>query len=149
MKKVLSLIILVFVIGLFVFPVVVSAAYDCTKDCPTMDVTCLNNCENAHNNSVSGGTTGGGAGVAIENPLGKGVTIDKLIENFIKSVLGLSGVLALVAFVYGGMFWLVSMGDANKITKGKNIMIWAVFGLAIIFGSYAIITVVYNTLGIK
>lgn len=92
--------------------------------------------------------TEGGAAVNLKNPLGDGVTIDDLIKNFIKSILGFGGVLALIAFIYGGIYWLISMGDTNKITKGKNIMIWAVFGLAIVFGSYAIITAIYKVLGL-
>lgn len=89
------------------------------------------------------------ADVQLDNPLGAGTNIDTLIRNFIMSVLGLSGVLALVAFIFGGIYWLISMGDTNKITKGKNIMIWAIMGLVVIFGSYAIITLVYNIIGIK
>ena len=89
------------------------------------------------------------ADVKIENPLGDKASIDGLIKNFIFSVLSLSGVLALAAFIYGGVLWLISMGDTAKITKGKNVMIWAVAGLAIIFGSYAIISLVYTAMGIK
>ena len=88
------------------------------------------------------------ATVTLQNPI-PNTNFDLLVKNAISSILGLSGILALFAFIYGGIYWLISMGDTNKITKGKNIMLWAVAGLAIIFGSYAIITTVYNVLGIK
>ena len=84
--------------------------------------------------------------VKLENPLG--TDISGIIKNFITSVLALSGVLALFAFVYGGIFWMVSMGDATKVTKGRNVMIWAVMGLIVIFGSYAIVSTIYNFLGV-
>ncbi len=87
--------------------------------------------------------------VEIKNPLGANANMDVLIKNFVFTVLSLSGVLALVAFIYGGLMWLISMGDTAKITKGKNVMIWAVVGLAVIFGSYAIISLVYTAMGIK
>ncbi|MFA6919157.1 MAG: pilin [Patescibacteria group bacterium] len=140
-----------------------SACLACEKSCAdavidpclgfcSSDEVCINgSCQNktTQTTQTTGGSTNNGAAVAIQNPLGNGVTVDDLIKKFILSILGFSGVLALIAFVYGGMFWLVSMGDTNKITKGKNIMIWAVFGLAVIFGSYAIVSAIYSVLGIQ
>jgi hypothetical protein len=84
--------------------------------------------------------------VRLVNPLGDGVTFEKAISNVISGALGVSGVLALVAFVYGGVVWMVSGGNDAKITKGKNIMVWAIFGLIIIFSSYAILSAVFDAL---
>lgn len=87
--------------------------------------------------------------VGIGNPLGKDIGIEMLIQRSILGLLGFCGVLALVVFIYGGVFWLISMGDTNKVAKGKNAMIWAIFGLAVIFGSYAIITAIYKLMGVS
>lgn len=79
--------------------------------------------------------------VALDNPLGGGVdNIADLIGRTIKSVLGLSGVVALLMFVWGGMQWVLSAGDEKDVIKGKNTIKWASFGLAIIFFSYTIVS---------
>ena len=90
----------------------------------------------------------------LQNPLNPGgknsnFGINNIAQNIIKFAIGITGVLALVAFIYGGFMWLISAGDQNKITKGKNIMTWAVFGLAVIFASYAVVTTIFTALGVK
>ena len=81
--------------------------------------------------------------VALDNPLGGGVdNIADLIGRTIKSVLGLSGVGALLMFVWGGMQWVLSAGEEKAVLKGKKTIIWASLGLAIIFFSYAIASAV-------
>jgi len=62
-----------------------------------------------------------------------------LIGVVLRSVLGLSGSIALLMFVYGGFLWLTSAGSPDKIKKAQGILIWATLGLVLIFGSYAII----------
>ena len=64
--------------------------------------------------------------------------LEGAVKNVINGALGISGVLALIAFIYGGITWMISGGDSAKVQKGKNMMIWAVWGVVIIFSSYAI-----------
>ncbi len=85
----------------------------------------------------------GGSG-ELQNPLGG--DFEEVIARVISYVLGLTGVFALIAFIYGGFVWMTSGGDSAKVTKGKNIMMWAVFGLVIIFSSYAILTTIFDAL---
>lgn len=80
------------------------------------------------------------------NPLGDGVTLEGAVKNVITAALGVSGVLALIAFIYGGITWMISGGDSAKVQKGKNMMIWAVWGIVIIFSSYAILTYIFSAL---
>ncbi len=62
-----------------------------------------------------------------------------LIGRVIAAALGIVGSLALLMFIFGGFTWMTSAGSAEKVTKGKNIMVWAAIGLVIIFSSYAIV----------
>ncbi|MBU4216581.1 pilin [Candidatus Parcubacteria bacterium] len=64
-----------------------------------------------------------------------------------KIMLGLVGTLAFGAFVYGGVMFLISAGDADKVKKGKHAMTSAVVGLVIVFSSYLIIQFTLQTLG--
>ena len=45
-------------------------------------------------------------------------------------------------FVYGGLIWMTSMGNAENVRKGRDVLIWSTIGLVIIFGSYALVTFV-------
>jgi len=91
----------------------------------------------------------GGPGVTepvqLPNPLGTGAektNIPTLLGNVVKAILGIVGSLALVMFIYGGIIWMTSSGNAEQVTKGKNIVIWATIGLVVIFSAYALVNFV-------
>lgn len=56
-----------------------------------------------------------------------------------KFFLGLSGSFALLFFVYGGVMFLISGGNPERVSKGKQILIGSVLGIIIVFASYTII----------
>ncbi|MFA6306501.1 MAG: pilin [Patescibacteria group bacterium] len=91
--------------------------------------------------------SGGSAGpVSLPNPLGEGKTdIPTLLGKIVSSVLGVVGSLALVMFIYGGITWMLSAGNQEQVTKGKNILIWATVGIVIIFTAYALVRFVLTT----
>jgi len=91
----------------------------------------------------------GGPGVTepvqLPNPLGTGAektNIPTLLGNVVNAILGIVGSLALVMFIYGGIIWMTSSGNAEQVTKGKNIVIWATIGLVVIFSAYALVNFV-------
>jgi len=73
----------------------------------------------------------------LPNPL-KGKTVPQIVGGIINAVLGLVGILALVMFIYGGILWMTSGGKPEQIKKGKDTLVWAIFGLALVFFSYAL-----------
>jgi hypothetical protein len=84
---------------------------------------------------------GSGSTVTLDNPLG--VNDPRLIiGNVIKAILGITGSLALGVFILGGLTWVTSAGNDEKIKKGKDMIMWATFGLVVIFASYALVTFV-------
>ena len=90
-----------------------------------------------------------GCSVCLTNPLTgttKSEGIPTLLGNVINSVLGIIGSLALVMFIYGGATWMLSAGNQEQVTKGKNILIWAALGLVIIFTAYALVSFVLTTI---
>jgi hypothetical protein len=82
------------------------------------------------------------AAVQIGDPLGleSGNPIPLLANRFIQAALGISGVLALIAFIYGGLLYLLAGVNPKNVDKGKEMMKYAVLGLFIIFTAYAVIT---------
>ena len=63
-------------------------------------------------------------------------------------ILGIVGSLALLAFVAGGLMWMLSAGNPELVTRGKQTIIGAVIGLVVVFTSYTIIYFIYKSLGI-
>jgi len=86
--------------------------------------------------------------VTLNNPLGStNPTPQSLLGNIINVVLGVTGSLALVMFIFGGLTWMTSAGNSERVTKGKNILIWATIGLVIIFSAYALVKFVFTSIG--
>lgn len=73
----------------------------------------------------------------------------RLGTNIFQFMLGIVGSLALLAFIYGGILFLVSGGNTDTIEKGKNALKGATIGLIIVFASYAIVYFVAQTIGIE
>lgn len=76
--------------------------------------------------------------------------INSLLEQAIligKYLLGISGSLALLAFIYGGGVMLTSFGKADRFKKGRDILVAAVVGLLIAFGAYFIVDLVLQAIG--
>lgn len=65
--------------------------------------------------------------------------IPVLLGKIISYAMGIIGSLALVMFIYGGAMWMLSAGNQEQVTKGKNTVMWAALGIALIFTAYALV----------
>ena len=84
---------------------------------------------------------------SLQNPLGKDVTsISQVYGRIIYAFLGMAGAVALIMFIMGGFFWMTAAGNEEKVTKGKQTLLWAVLGLIVIFSSYAILRTIFASL---
>ena len=100
---------------------------------------------------TSGETDSGGGDLvdttSLQNPLGPGNLDPRaIIGNIIRVMLGLVGSLALAVFVWGGFTWVMSAGNDEKIKKGKDMMVWASLGLAVVFLSYVLVRFIIEAL---
>lgn len=85
--------------------------------------------------------------VSLENPLASSEgNVQLLINQIIKVVLTVIGSLAFLVFFVGGVTWITSGGNEDKIKKGSQAMIWATIGIVVIFSSYAIINLILTSL---
>lgn len=73
------------------------------------------------------------------NPLGDNTSPQVLIGKVINAVMGVVGSIALLMFIFGGLTWMLSGGSAEKVKKGRDILMWSAIGLVVIFSSYAIV----------
>ncbi|MCK4891257.1 MAG: hypothetical protein KAS78_01180 [Candidatus Pacebacteria bacterium] len=78
--------------------------------------------------------------VNISNPI---VTSDfaTLVANFLKWILSVAGALTLLMLVTGGVLYITSSGNEQKVEIAKKIVTWTILGLILILASYAIIVV--------
>lgn len=84
--------------------------------------------------------------VVLEDPLSIGGNPFVLYGRLTKAFVGICGAVALFFFVQGGFRWLTSGGNEEKIKKGKDTLVWATLGLAVILGSYFFISLMINIL---
>lgn len=85
------------------------------------------------------------AQVTLINPLGEN-DVRVIIGTVIEGALSVSGTLALLMFVYGGILWLTDMGKGDQIKKGKDILIWATLGIILIAGAYVLTDAIFNAI---
>ncbi len=84
------------------------------------------------------------------NCLSKGnCSLDDIVytgASFAEQLTVLSGALFLVAFIYGGFMYLISAGNKDRVTTGKNAMKTASIGMIIVLGAYTIVSYVVTSL---
>ncbi len=74
--------------------------------------------------------------------------IVKILPKVASWILGVSGSLALLAFIVGGVMFLISAGSSERVTKAKQVIFGAVIGLAIVFASYIIIGFIFTAMDV-
>lgn len=98
----------------------------------------------AEGDSVSPNIPPSPTAVTLTNPLGVD-TPQALIGRIINSVLGVVGSIALLMFVYGGLIWMTSSGNPDKVKKGRDTLVWSAIGLVVIFSAYGLTRYVLAT----
>ena len=66
-------------------------------------------------------------------------TLPGTANNVISTAIGIVGLLAVVFIIVGAIQYVTSSGDAAKVNKAKNTILYAVIGLVIALLSYAIV----------
>ena len=70
----------------------------------------------------------------------------KTLNIIIDVVLGVLGLLAVAIIIYGGFMYTTSAGDANKIKKAKDTIMYGVIGLVIALLAFAIVNFVVSSI---
>lgn len=124
-------------------------AEDCTPDCANKSGNCaFEACPGSPDEEagiVAPEASEGIPSVALPNPLGT-MNLRAIIGNIINMLIGVAGSIALLMFVYGGMLWLTSAGNAEKIKKGQAIILWSVLGMVVMFSAYIIVRYVLGAI---
>jgi hypothetical protein len=94
--------------------------------------------------------TGSSGTTSLPNPL-TGEENDptdsaELFGLILRGFLGIVGTFSLIAFIAGGVMWLTSSGNPEQVKKGKDIFVYALIGIAVVFSSYIVLNFVISTL---
>lgn len=66
--------------------------------------------------------------------------------NIVKALLGLTGMIFFALLIYGGVLYMISAGEADKVKKGKNALKSAIIGMVIIIAGYTITFFISQTI---
>ena len=70
--------------------------------------------------------------------------VKSVMKSVVDVLLITVGVISIVMIVVGGIMFALSSGDASKVTKARNMVIYAVVGLVVALFASAIINFVFN-----
>lgn len=101
---------------------------------PTAHANNSNNSSNANN-------------LNIDNPLGTDSFVD-LFVGIANWVAGIVATLAVIVIVFGGIQYLLSGGNEEKITQANKTIQWAIIGLIVVVLSWSLLKTVLTILGV-
>jgi hypothetical protein len=65
-----------------------------------------------------------------------------VLQNSLNLVYFIAGIVAVIVIIVGAIMYTTSAGQAGNITKAKNLILYAVVGLIVIFAAFAITNIV-------
>lgn len=71
---------------------------------------------------------------------------EPIFKNIINLLLYILGILSVIMVVVGGLMYVTSAGDANKLAMAKNIIIYSVVGVVVALLAYAIVTFAFDAI---
>ncbi len=66
----------------------------------------------------------------------------KVLDTFLRWILGIVGLIALIAFAGAGIMYLLSAGNENQIETAKRYMVWSIVGVIVALLGFVIILAV-------
>ena len=78
------------------------------------------------------------------NNAGTASTASAAIGTILNSVYIIIGIVAVIFIIVGGVSYMTSQGDSNKLTKAKHTIMYSLIGLVIAVLAFAITTFILN-----
>ncbi|OGI27178.1 MAG: hypothetical protein A2359_01435 [Candidatus Moranbacteria bacterium RIFOXYB1_FULL_43_19] len=86
------------------------------------------------------------ANVSFGNPLNAS-DLSTVLTNIMSYLKKIAGSIALIFIILGGIMYMVSAGDKERMEKAKNTLIYALAGFAIVVASSSFTSEIQNALG--
>ena len=99
-------------------------------------------------NALAAPTSGTTTSTAtLNNPLGDPkMTVGVLIGRIVTGLMGVVGVIAVLMIIYGGIMYMTSAGNDEKIGSAKKIITGAIIGLVVSILAYVIVDFVVKAI---
>ncbi len=69
------------------------------------------------------------------------------ITNILNAIIGALGIVAVIVIILGGVQYMTSTGDAAKVKKAKDTILYGIIGLVICVLAFAIVNFIIANLG--
>ena len=79
---------------------------------------------------------------ALDDNISKSESIKDLIIGWIKFLLPLSALLAVIGIIWSGFLYITAFGDDGQTEKAKKIIFYVVIGIVLMLGAYAIVNTI-------
>lgn len=66
------------------------------------------------------------------------------LRNILNAVYFWSGAIAVIVVIAGGFFYVTSTGDASRVKRAKDAILYAVIGLVVVLLAFAITNIVMS-----
>ncbi len=86
------------------------------------------------------------ASISFENPLTAN-DLSTVLTNIMSYLKKIAGSIALIFIILGGIMYMVSAGDKERMERAKNTLIYALAGFAIVVASSTFVSEIQNALG--
>ena len=142
-KKILSLLVLGSLFTVLLVPMMVSAQEEAPESCTLGRTIELNG------DIYPEGETVGPIGESVDNPTDDWGTIClfNTIYGVTDLLFGILLALAVLFFVYGGVTMVMASGDAEKFTKGKDYIMYALIGIFVALIAKALPSIIKTAMG--
>ena len=80
------------------------------------------------------------------NTVGDESDLEGSVINILNAVIGVLGIVAVIVIIMGGVGYMTSSGDAGKVKKAKDTILYGVIGLVIVALSFAIVNFVISNI---
>ena len=77
------------------------------------------------------------------------VTIPSFLSGAVTMLLIAGSILSLFFLIFGGIKWITSGGDKEKLGSAQKTITAAIIGLALAFSAWVILTLVFNFFGLE
>lgn len=77
---------------------------------------------------------------------GENVTIEDIIQNILTTIIVVSGTIAVVFVIVGGVKYITSSGNPAEIEKARKTIIYALIGLAVCTLAFVIVNFVVSAI---
>ena len=72
-------------------------------------------------------------------------TLMETVSQILNVVIGVVGVVAVAVIIIGGIYFVISQGDASKVTRARNTILYGVVGLIVALLAFAIVNFVLSS----